>query len=218
MINSNFIITISREFGTNGRKVANELSKLLNVKVYDRRLLEELNEQFHLTTEEMDDIKARKQNWWNDFLRFYQRTTAYIDSDISYSDVVTTEQLYKAEENILKTLAEHESCIILGRTGFHIFRDYPNAFKVFLIADKQTRRERVSKRLNVSEGKADKIIDDIDEARENYTKAFCSKSRYDARNYDIVLNVTHLEPQQIAAFLAECVNQKLNANNATLEH
>ena len=52
------IITISREFGTGGRKIANTLGELLGIKVYDRKLLEELKQRYNLTTEEMDRIKS----------------------------------------------------------------------------------------------------------------------------------------------------------------
>jgi cytidylate kinase len=99
--------------------------------------------------------------------------------------------------------------VILGRTGFHIFRDNPKAFKVFLIADKAFRRDKVARRLNINEGSADLLIDKVDEARENFTNTFSGKSRYDARNYDLVLNVAGLEPKQIAQFIAECVRRKV---------
>lgn len=49
----------------------------------------------------------------------------------------------------------------------------------------------------------------MDEARENFTKTFSGKTRYDARNYDLVLNVTGLEPAEVARFIAECVHRKI---------
>jgi cytidylate kinase len=104
-------------------------------------------------------------------------------------------------------LAQKESCVILGRTGFHIFREDERAFKVFLMADKPFRREKVARRLNINEGSADLLIDEVDNARENFTKTFSGKSRYDARNYDLVLNVTGLEPKEVARFIAECVRR-----------
>ena len=101
--------------------------------------------------------------------------------------------------------------MILGRTGFHIFRDEPNAFKVFLMADKAYRRDKVARRLNINEGSADALIDKVDEARENFTKTFSGKTRYDARNYDLVLNVAGLEPKEVARFIADCVQRKIGA-------
>lgn len=206
-----FIVTIGREFGTGGRQIANKLGELLDVKVYDKRLLDNFKERYNLTTEEMDRIRANKKSWWDDFVKFYQTSRLWSDRPFAEADdlEITSDVLYHEEERILKELVEQESCVVLGRTGFHIFRDYPNAFKVFLIADKPFRRDKVARRLNINEGSADQLINKVDEARETFTKTFSDKSRYDARNYDLVVNVTGLEPEEIAQFVAECVKRKV---------
>ena len=182
-----FIVTIGREFGTGGRAIATELANLLGVQLYDRQVLEPIREEHNLTQEEVDHIKAVKPSWW-------------------YENV--SQDLYNSEEKIVRELAEQGSCVILGRTGFHIFRDDERAFKVFLMADKTFRCLKVAKRLNIDEKSAEDLIDKVDEARENFTKTFSGKTRYDARNYDLVLNVTGLEPKEVARFIAECVERK----------
>ena len=206
-----FIVTIGREFGTGGRRIAQELGELLGVKVYDRKLLDALKEKYNLTQEEMDRIKAKKQTWWDEFSTFYQQAQAWANRpyyESVYVPNVTSELLYEEEERILKALAERESCVVLGRTGFHIFRNEPSAFKVFLIADKSFRRDKVARRLNINEGSADLLINKVDEARENFTLTFSERSRYDARNYDLVLNVSGLDPKSVAQFIADCLKQR----------
>ena len=182
-----FIVTIGREFGTGGRKIASELAELLGVPLYDRQVLEPIREEYNLTQEEVDQIKSVKPSWW-------------------YENV--SQDLYNEEEKLVRDLAEKESFVLLGRTGFHIFRDDERAFKVFLMADKTFRRDKVARRLNINEGSADGLIDKVDMARENFTKTFSGKTRYDARNYDLVLNVTNLDPAEVARFIAECVERK----------
>ena len=209
----NFIITIGREFGAGGRQIANCLAQILNVKVYDRQLLEQIKEKYNLTTDDMDRIRARKHKWWDEFCQFYQQANAWANRpyyQAVFVPTVTSEVIYKEETTILNELAAKESCIILGRTGFHIFKDNKNALKVFLTADMDYRREKVGKRLNISDGDADKLIKKVDEARENFTVTFSGKSRYDARNYDLTINVTNLEPIKVAQMIADCVKQKQN--------
>ena len=184
-----FVVTIGREFGTGGRQIAVELANMLGVELYDKGLLRQLEERYNLTQEEIDKLKGMKKSWFFETI---------------------SQDLYNDEEFIVRSLAEKESCVILGRTGFHIFRDNPNAFKVFLIADKPYRRDKVARRLNINEGSADLLISKVDEARENFTHTFSGKSRYDARNYDLVLNVAGLEPKQIAAFIAQCVKERMD--------
>ncbi len=184
-----FVVTIGREFGTGGRQIAVELANMLGVELYDKGLLRQLEERYNLTQEEIDKLKGMKKSWFFETI---------------------SQDLYNDEEFIVRSLAEKESCVILGRTGFHIFRDNPNAFKVFLIADMPYRRDKVARRLNINEGSADLLISKVDEARENFTHTFSGKSRYDARNYDLVLNVAGLEPKQIAAFIAQCVRERMD--------
>ena len=183
-----FVVTIGREFGTGGRQIAVELAKMLGVELYDRGLLKQLEERYNLTQEEIDYVKSKKKSWWYETI---------------------SQDLYNDEEFLVRSVAEKESCVILGRTGFHFFRDHPNAFKVFLIADMPYRRDKVARRLNINEGSADLLISKVDEARENFTKTFSGKSRYDAHNYDMVLNVGGLDPQQVARFIADCVKTRL---------
>lgn len=183
-----FVVTIGREFGTGGRQIAKELAQILGVDLYDKGLLKQLEDRYNLTQEEIDKLKGMKKSWFFETI---------------------SQDLYNDEEFIVRSLAEKESCVILGRTGFHIFRDNPNAFKVFLIADKTFRRDKVARRLNINECSADLLIDKVDEARENFTHTFSGKSRYDVRNYDLVLNVAGLEPRQIAEFIAKCVKERI---------
>lgn len=184
-----FIVTIGREFGTGGRQIATELAELLGVKLYDRQILDTIKDRYQMSQEEIDYVKSIKSRWW------YEPVSA---------------DMYRDEEFIARSLAHQESCVLLGRTGFHIFRNEPRAFKVFLMADKAFRRDKVARRLNMSDGEADTLINKVDEARENFTKTFSGNTRYDARNYDLVLNVTGLEPTAVARFIAECVKQKFD--------
>lgn len=205
------IITIGREFGTGGRKIAMELGQRLGINVYDKRLLDSVKEHYNLTTEQMDKIRAKKKSWWTDFKSFYQQAatlSAVPYNEAVYVPEVNSELIYKEESEILRTLAEQESCIILGRTGFHIFRDEPNAYRIFLMADMPYRRDKVARRLNINEGSADALIKKIDEDRENYTKAFSGVSRYDAHNYDLCLNVTGLDPVHVADFITALVKER----------
>ena len=202
-----FVITINRESGSGGKEIATKLGELLGVKVYGKEILASILEKYNLTHEDVEKIKATKPGWWADFCRFYKQfgTTAAIAYD---SFEVDSKQLYAEEEQILRDLAEQESCIIVGRTGFHIFKNNPNAMRLLIIANPEHRMKRLMKKQSVSEEEAREIMERTDKARENYTKSFAGTSRYDARNYDMVLNVSGLSTDQVAQFLAENVRRK----------
>ncbi len=207
MENRKFIITINREAGTGGHEIAEKVSEMLNIKLYDKTFLAHILEKFKLTPEEAEEIKASKPNWWTEFCRFYKQfgATASI-TDENYE--VNSQQLYYAEAKTLRDLAEQESCIIVGRTGFHVFKDTPDTIRIFLIADMERRVERMMKKRNLDEKEARKKIEELDKARENFTKTFAGVSRYDARNYDFVINVTPFTTDQVAKFLVNNIRLK----------
>jgi len=202
-----FIITINREAGTGGHEIAEKISEMLNIKLYDKTSLTPILEKFQLTPEEAEKIKATKSNWWAEFCRFYKQfgTTAAIAYE---SFEVNSQQLYYAEAKVLRELAAKEPCIIVGRTAFHVFKDDPDAIRIFLIANMEHRVERMMKKRNLDEKEAREKIEELDKARENFTKTFADVSRYDARNYDLVINVTPFTTDQVAKFLVENLRKK----------
>ena len=204
---SNFVITINREAGSGGKEIAEKLGELLGMKVYGKEILASIREKYNLTHEDIERIKGTKSGWWADFCRFYKQfgTTAAIAYE---SFEVDSRQLYYEETIILKDLAEQESCIIVGRTGFQIFKDNPDAMRLFLISNPECRMKRLMQKQGVDEKGAREIMERTDKARENYTKSFAETSRYDARNYDMVINVSGFTTDQVAHFLAENVRRK----------
>lgn len=210
MENPKFVIAINREFGSGGKEIACKLGELLGINVYDKAILDALTSKFNLTVEELQHIKATKTNWWSDFCRFYQQFGAAGRGGYTAQEdrEVTSQQIYLAETQILRDLATQESCIIIGRSGFHIFRDHPCAMKIFIIADKKTRVKRVMEKYALDEDAASQRIDKIDDIRENYTKTVTHVSRYDARNYDFVFNVSQFSTDLVAQFLADNIKKK----------
>lgn len=209
---SKIIITINRESGSGGREVAYRLGEMLGLKVYDKAILECLSEKYNLNYDEIKRLKAKKTNLWDDFCQFYRQFSVVGETYQPEDKKVTSRELYYAEAEIMRNLAQQESCIIVGRSAFHVFKDNPDAIKVFIIAKRDIRIKNVARRNGIDEKAAAKQIDETDEAREAFTKDFTGVSRYDARNYDITINVGSFSPEAIAAFLAENIRRKMNMN------
>jgi cytidylate kinase len=99
---------------------------------------------------------------------------------------------------ILKGIAESESCVVAGRSGFYVYRDHPNHLSVFIQASMDFRVARVMRKKNATAEQARKIIDEVDRGRESYVKKYTGTSRYDTRNYDLVINMDdHTEDEAV---------------------
>ena len=204
--NEKFVITINRELGSGGRTVGRKLSEKLGVQFFDKALIMALEEKYHLSTEEIEKMKGRKQGWWAEFKRSIMMMPNYVAPRIipdyaSMPDFLITDDIFKAETEILKGIAADGSCVIAGRSGFYIFRDHPNHLSVLIQASMKRRIERVMKKNNITAEEAEAIIKEVDEGRENYVKKYTGSSRYDTRNYDLVINADDHSEDEIVEMI-----------------
>lgn len=189
--NEKFVITINRELGSGGRTVGRKLAEKLGVDFYDKAVIKGLQEKFHLTAEEIEKLKGRKQGWWADFKRQISggadMVNYYIPKIGNEPELLDTDEVFQAETEILNGIAAEESCIVAGRSGFYVFRYHPNHLSIFIQASMPFRIQRVASKQNMTEDEARKTIEKVDEMRENYVKKYAKTSRYDTRNYDLVI-------------------------------
>jgi len=202
--NNKFVITINRELGSGGRTVGRKLAEQLGVKYYDKAIVQGLTEKYGLTVDEIERLKAQEEpSWWSDLQE-------YCNSLLSdnHQPKPSTSAIFETERRILRQLADEESCVVAGRSGFLIFREHPNHLNVFIQASTEHRIERLMKKQGLTYAAALDVIDMVDEAREAYLKKYCDRSRYDTRNYDVVLSMDHLTEDDAVAVIMEYVDRQ----------
>lgn len=189
-LNEKFVITINREMGSGGRSVGRKLAERLNVKYYDKAVIEGLTKKFGASADSIENMKAQKASWWNNIDQFFKDNQ--FTSIVEQENLMTNENVVKAEKEILFDLAKEGSCVVAGRSGFLVFKDTPNHLSIFIQASMESRIERVMHRQNLSRKDAIAAIEKVDEGRENFIKKNANTTRYDSRNYDIVLRMDGL--------------------------
>ncbi|MBR4480731.1 MAG: cytidylate kinase-like family protein [Prevotella sp.] len=190
--NEKFVITINREVGSGGRTVGRKLAEKLGVKYCDKAVIEGLTQKFGLTPERIEDIKAQKKSWWNDITNYYNTLVNSADMPMDAETKLDNNSMFETEKRILQELATQSSCVVAGRTGFMVFRNWPNHLNIFIQASLEHRVQRVMRRQNVSEKEARDIIERIDASRETYIRKYEDTSRYDTRNYQLVISMDDL--------------------------
>lgn len=203
-----FIITISRELGSGGHTVGQLLAERLGVRFSDKELIKALREEFHLTTEAIERLKGEKKDWLTSLLRKIvampkaENVVEWDDKFVQeYRPDLSSDEIFEAEKQILRGIAEEGSCVIAGRSGFFVLKDFPNKLDIFITAPREKRIERVMAKQHLSEQEAAAAIDRVDEGRENYIKRYAGTSRYDVRNYDLVINMDNVPDENAAVEL-----------------
>ncbi len=191
--NEKFVITINRELGSGGRTVGRILAEKLGVPYYDKALAKPLEEKFNMDSEELERLKSDNLSWWESIKRVLVLGENAANSSDYYeegkSNLVTSEAVLNAEKEILYSIAIEESCVIAGRSAFYVMNGFPNRLNVLIQASKEHRVNRLINKRGISEKEALKIIKDVDLSREEYLKNNAHTSRYDTRNYDLVIKM-----------------------------
>lgn len=212
-----YVVTINRELGSGGRTVGRMLAEKLGVEFYDKALIEALQKKYNLNIEQIEKLKGQNHAWWAEFARsmfgvdlgipnYGKMNAMYYLAVMDFSDVKpTSKEVFVSETEILKGIAEVESCVVAGRSGFYVFRDHPNHLNVFIQASMPYRVERVMRKQQITEEEAVKTIKKVDKMRENYVKKYTGLSRYDTRNYDLVISADGKSEEQIVDIIMKYI-------------
>ena len=191
--NERFVITINRELGSGGRTVGRILAEKLGVPYYDKALTKPLEEKFNMTADQIENLKSNNRSWWQDVKRVLILGEEAANSLDYYDEkkkkLVTSEAVLKAEKEILHSIAIEDSCVIAGRSAFYVMNGYPNSLNILIQASMEYRLNRIMTKRGISEKEAKKIIKEVDEEREEYLRNNAHTSRYDTRNYDLVIKM-----------------------------
>jgi cytidylate kinase len=210
--NEKYVITINRELGSGGRTVGRKLAEKLNVAFYDKALINELKKKFKLDTEQIEKLKSGKSDWWREFINsamymgqgmnemwYYQRMTG------QEGYLVTSSDMFKMDKEILTQVAAEDSCVIAGRNGFSVFADHPNHLSIFIQAPLEYRIQRIMGKQNLTREEAEKVIKKVDDMRESYVKKYSGTSRYDTRNYDLVVNMEGKTEDEVVELILQFI-------------
>ena len=209
-----YVVTVSRELGSGGHTISRKLAQKLNVRFSDKELIRGLEDKFHLTTSGIERLKGQKKNWLSDFIQLVApvpQADLLVEQDSPFIKEfradLTTDDIHEAEVEIIKGLAAEGPCVIAGRSAFFILQDCANKVDVFITASMEHRIERVMRKQGLTRELAIEAIEKVDKARDNYIQRYTGKSRYDARNYNIVLNVDNLTEDEAVDLILDYINK-----------
>jgi len=205
--NEKFVITINREAGSGGRTVGRKLAEKLGVKYCDKAIVEGLTKKFGLSIERIEEIKAQKKSWWKDINNYYNTLVNSASQPMDVQVKLDNNSIFETEKHILQELAAQSSCVVAGRTGFMVFRQWPNHLNIFIQASMEYRVKRIMNKENVSDEKARNIIAKLDADRETYIKKYEDTSRYDTRNYQLVISMDDLSEDDAVEVIMDYIDR-----------
>ena len=189
------IITISREFGSGGRFIGEEVAKKLGVAYYDKDIIGKIAEQSGLSPEYIQE---------NAELSPKQGLFAYAFSGRDITGKSVGDMVYEAQRKIIMEIAEKESCVIIGRNADFILKDRNDVLNVFIHGDMPEKTQRIIDLYNVEEKEAVKMMADTDKRRMTNYNFYTEQKWGKASNYTLCLNSSQLGYDRCEKIIMEC--------------
>ena len=195
-LSSKYVITINRELGSGGKTVAKKLAEKLGVPYYDKAHLKSVEEKEGLNDVKIERLKEKKRTWWPDFKRLVELDGGFAVSiydnlpNFAVPEKDDTDERFRTEQEILKGIVDAESCVVAGRCSFVTFKNHPNHLNIWIQSSLEYRVKRVMKKKGIaSKEEAEKFVKEVDQLCEDYSVRHTGVSRYNTRNYDLVISM-----------------------------
>jgi len=204
-MDTHFAICIGRQFGSGGRTVSKELSKLLNVNIYDRTLLESAVNETGFSKElfvKADESARQGRGIRSLFMNHLS------GSHHQSSNFMSDESMFGMQSDIIRRIHSQEDCIFVGRCADYVLRDSDRMLSVFLTADRDFRINRLAAHGDTTMQKAASMIDEADRKRSSYFNYFTGRNWSQASSYDICLNTSALGIDRCAEIIAGIAREK----------
>ena len=190
------IITISREFGSGGHFIGEEVSKRLGIPFYDKNIIQQIAEKTGFSE---DFVKEQSEYAPSKNMFAY----AFVGRDHTGSSL--SDRVYAAQTQVIRNLAEKGSCIIIGRCADYILKDYPGCLRIFIRSDPDQRRQRIQTEYKIPPEKTDAVMKQKDSERAFHHKRYTGQTWGAPSNYHIVLNSSLLGIDRCVRLIVESV-------------
>lgn len=182
------IITIGRQFGSGGRELGRRLAEQLGIQYYDREVIAEIAKHTSLSEDFVSNVIERRPTG------LYPITIGKSFAYMGEYSLIQQQSVYRAQDEIIKELADKSDCVIVGRCADYILRE-KKPFRVFVYADMESRIQRCISRAGseekLSEKEIKKHIKEIDKNRAKYYEYYTGNKWGDKENYDLCINTTN---------------------------
>lgn len=195
-LENHVIITIAREYGSGGRYVGKLIANKLGINLYDKNFIIKVAEKTGLSTEYIENNEQKRTNLAN-------LNNGY------YTGLSNEDELFVKEAEVIKELAERQSCVIIGRCADFVLKDKPNVIKVFIYSNNENKIKRATEIYGLDKKNAEKEITKLNKLRANHYKHYTGSDWDNPENYDICLNSDALGVEKTAELICEIVSNKL---------
>jgi len=192
-------ITISREYGSGGYDIAEEIVSLLNEELnpepkwaaYDKKLLEKVMDDMGLSSNLMETLTNQARKTITNLIQ------------TSFSTFPPQVAVFKKLVETERILATNGHVVLVGRAGNVITKDLKGGFHIRIIADLEYKTDRISEKLEITKKEARKVIETKEAERNSFLKEFVKFDLTDPHHYHLIINNARYSIKEVAKMIIE---------------
>ena len=204
-----FVINIGRRYGSGGKRIGELIAERLGIRLYDRELINLAAEQSGFGVEHFEQADEQEHKGVLSTLLGHFRTP-YVGSFVESGSPLSNDALFKIQSDAIRSVAERESCIFVGRCADYILRDHPRAVNLFFTADDESRIRRIVERTGCGADEARADMERIDARRAAYYNYYSSRTWGAAATYHLCIDSSVRGDEATAEFILAFAARKLN--------
>ncbi|MCD8144857.1 MAG: cytidylate kinase-like family protein [Oscillospiraceae bacterium] len=191
-----YVVTLSRQFASMGRTIAQRMSEELGIEFYDRDIVEETSKRTGLDIHSISDVEENGSNI------FAKRRFPLGMGLISIQN-----ETFQVQSEIIKDFASKDkpSCIIVGRCADFVLRDHPRVLNIYIYAPYEARLKNCVEKLGMDEKTGKAMIQQVDRARETYRLRYSDGVRTVLDHRDLLIDSSRFGPEKTADLLCGVV-------------
>ena len=204
-----YVINLGRQLGSGGKEIGEKLAKALNIAFYDKELIQLASDESGLCKEFFEKADERTQRTMLGGL-FSGRFPFISEGTIPSGSFLNNDSLFKIQSDVIRQLAENQSCLFVGRCADYILRDHPRQVNIFISASKEARIERLMRLHDITQEKAEEMIEKADKKRSSYYNYYSYKTWGAASTYHLCVDSSVMGIDKTVEYILQFVKHKLH--------
>ena len=194
-------ITISRQFGSNGREIGRKLAEYLDIGYYNKEIMEKIAKDMGVSSDFFNEDNQNEDG-------LYSISNRKLRSFGSIAELSVNSQVFERATDLICGIAQRESSVIVGRCADYILKDNPDTISVFCFSDLEERIRFSINEYDVPAKQAKKIVQEKDMKRARFYEYHTNQKWGDAKNYSLLINTSKMSTDEVVEIIAALYDKK----------
>jgi cytidylate kinase len=202
------VITISKEFGTEGEKIAAQVAQRLGFEYIGKNLVADIAKELKISESEAATFHQTSQSR---ILRFVDRYTCSIVQKVVDREhgCLDDKNYYEVTKKLVQDAHEAGDAIILGWGGQCLLRGKPDTLHVRLVKDNDLKIKEIMQTENLSQKAAKTFIEREEGDLKAYVKHYFNEDWNAAHLYDLIIDMGKTSVEKAVDMICDNVKHKM---------